>query len=209
MNPYLEQDDAWHDFHKRFIPLAAELLGAQLLPRYIVKIEEYVFAHGFPGVDEEHLSFLAIRARDARRLVTTIELLSPAHKEPGASREQYLARRGRPPMGVINRVEIDFLRGGLPLPPIGRPACAYSVVVRRSEHPDALHFWPIGLREPLPRIPVPVRGPDSDAVLDLQAMLHRIYDGAGYADYVYDGSPHPPLNPEDAEWARSIAGIAG
>jgi hypothetical protein len=27
MNPYLEQYDAWHDFHERFIPLAAELLG--------------------------------------------------------------------------------------------------------------------------------------------------------------------------------------
>ena len=26
MNPYLEQEDVWHDFHERFIPLAATLL---------------------------------------------------------------------------------------------------------------------------------------------------------------------------------------
>ena len=32
MNPYLEQDDAWHDFHERFIPLVATLLGGQLRP---------------------------------------------------------------------------------------------------------------------------------------------------------------------------------
>jgi hypothetical protein len=25
MNPHLEQDDAWHDFRKRFLPLVAEL----------------------------------------------------------------------------------------------------------------------------------------------------------------------------------------
>jgi hypothetical protein len=33
MNPYLEQEDVWHDFHERFIPLVATLLGSQLRPR--------------------------------------------------------------------------------------------------------------------------------------------------------------------------------
>jgi hypothetical protein len=27
MNPYLESDRVWHDFHERFIPAAAEALG--------------------------------------------------------------------------------------------------------------------------------------------------------------------------------------
>jgi len=45
MNPYLEQDDVWHDFHERFIPLAATLLGGQLRPRYIVKIDEHIYVH--------------------------------------------------------------------------------------------------------------------------------------------------------------------
>jgi hypothetical protein len=39
MNPYLEQEDAWHDLHERFIPLVATILGGQLRPRYIVKAE--------------------------------------------------------------------------------------------------------------------------------------------------------------------------
>lgn len=204
MNPYLEQDDAWHDFHKRFIPLAAVLLGEQLLPLYLVRIEAHVFDHKLPDVDEEHLSFLAIRDRKDRQLVTVVELLSPANKQAGTNREQYLAKRRQLRAGGINLVEIDLLRGGPPLPAIGRPPCAYSVLVQRAEHPNAPNFWPIGLREPLPRIPVPVRGSDSDAVLDLQAMLHRIYDAAGYAYYIYEGSPHPPLDPEDAAWARSL-----
>jgi hypothetical protein len=45
MNPYLDQEDAWHDFHERFIPLVATLLGGQLRPRYIVKIEEHIYVH--------------------------------------------------------------------------------------------------------------------------------------------------------------------
>ena len=49
MNPYLEQEDVWHDFHERFIPLVAALLGGQLRPRYIVKIDEHVFVHELPA----------------------------------------------------------------------------------------------------------------------------------------------------------------
>src|SRR4051794_28741042 len=45
MNPYLEQDDIWHDFHERFLPAAAEAIGAQVQPDYIVKIDEHVYIH--------------------------------------------------------------------------------------------------------------------------------------------------------------------
>jgi hypothetical protein len=34
MNPYLEQDDVWHDFHERFLPAAAEAIGVQVQPDY-------------------------------------------------------------------------------------------------------------------------------------------------------------------------------
>ena len=45
MNPYLEQEDVRHDFHKRFIPAVATVLGGQLRPRYIVKIDEHIYVH--------------------------------------------------------------------------------------------------------------------------------------------------------------------
>jgi hypothetical protein len=48
MNPYLEQDDAWHDFHERFLPLVADLLVIQVRPNYIVKIDEHVYVHEPP-----------------------------------------------------------------------------------------------------------------------------------------------------------------
>jgi hypothetical protein len=49
MNPFLEQESVWHDFHERFIPLVAELLAAQVDPNYIVKIDEHVYIHELPA----------------------------------------------------------------------------------------------------------------------------------------------------------------
>ena len=49
MDPYLEQEDAWHDFHERFMPLAAELIGAQVMPAYIAKIDQHVYIRELPA----------------------------------------------------------------------------------------------------------------------------------------------------------------
>ena len=247
MNPYLEQEDVWHDFRERFIPLLATLLGGQLRPRYIVKIDEHIYVHEMiaesrrlvgradvsvggtspeavhemargsatglleapaqvrlPAVDRERLSYVEIRDRRDRELVAVVELLSPSNKYMGPDREQYLAKRMELLNGPAHLVEIDLLRGGPPLPAADRPDCSYSILVSRAERrPDAA-FWPVALRERLPEIPVPVRAPDSDARLDLQAVLDRIYDDAGYADYIYDGDPHPRVDIDDAVWARQF-----
>jgi hypothetical protein len=48
MNPYLEQDDAWHDFHEKFLPAVAERLVPQVRPNYIVKLDEHVYVHELP-----------------------------------------------------------------------------------------------------------------------------------------------------------------
>jgi hypothetical protein len=200
MNPYLEQGDAWHDFHERFIPLVATLLGSQLRPRYIVKIDEHIYVHELaaesrrsvgradislgrgthevapgtgtgavtglleapaqvrlPAVDHERLSFVEIRDRKSRELITVVELWSPANKYAGPDREQYLAKRLEILNGPVHLVEIDLLRGGPPLPADDRPECSYSVLVSRVERRPHADFWPIALRERMPVIPVPVR----------------------------------------------------
>ena len=38
MNPYLEQDDAWHSFHERFCTRLADELVSATGPRYMVKL---------------------------------------------------------------------------------------------------------------------------------------------------------------------------
>lgn len=45
MNPFLEQEEVWQDFHQRFITYSAGALAAQVEPDYIVKIEEHLYIH--------------------------------------------------------------------------------------------------------------------------------------------------------------------
>lgn len=63
---------------------------------------------------------------------------------------------------------------------------------------------PIKLRDPLPPMPIPLRAPDADATMDLQAALHHVYDAARYGNYIYEGSPQPALKADDATWAAQF-----
>ena len=243
MNPYLEQSDIWQDFHERAIPVAAELLGAQVLPRYFVKIDEHVYVHELdnesrrfvgrtdlalaknpttgnqgsgtgvldapasvwqPSVDIERLSYLEIRDRQNRQLITVIELLSPSNKRPGSDRDQYLAKQSQLLSSTANLVEIDLLRGGPRMPWVDMPVCDYCAVVSRVPERPRAGIWPIQLRQRLPLLPVPLRSGEPDAKLDLQQILDRVYDAAGYEVYIYTGEPEPPLAAEEAAWARAF-----
>jgi hypothetical protein len=77
-------------------------------------------------------------------------------------------------------------------------------MVSRSESRPDVGLWPIHLREPLPTVPVPLRAPDPDAHLDLQALLHRVYDAAEYESDIYDTPPHHRLSAEDNAWAQAF-----
>jgi hypothetical protein len=39
MNPYIEQDVFWQDFHLEFLPAMRERLVAQVRPKYIVMLD--------------------------------------------------------------------------------------------------------------------------------------------------------------------------
>ncbi len=243
MDPYLEQEVLWHDFHEKVIPAAAAYLSAQVLPRYIVLIDENVYlhdlstearrgvgrpdlavAHGWnvsppgkgsavleapayvvlPELDIERESFLEVRDRQSRELVTVVEVLSPTNKRPGDHRGQYLNKRADLLQSPVHLVEIDLLRCGPPLPPIDRPGGPYSVLVSRAQARPRAGFWPFGLRDLLPTVPVPLKIADPDARLDLRAILDRVYDESGYGYFLYDHEPDPALNDDDANWARSL-----
>ncbi|MCL4203822.1 MAG: DUF4058 family protein [Pirellulaceae bacterium] len=244
MNPYLEQEDAWRDFHEAFLPAAREALSPQVSPSYLVKLEQNLYIHeraaderhllGYgdvtlsqtrrtdppsttgavltsprrillPRVDVESESYIEIRDAKTRRLVTVIELLSPTNKRPGDDRQRYLTKRTELLRSDAHFVELDLLRGWPRMPFDEPPTGDYCVLVSRVEDRPRAEFWPIGLRDRLPEIPIPLQSPHPDARLDLQAVLHRVYDAAYYRDYIYDGTPWPSLSNEDADWAQRLA----
>ncbi len=206
MNPYLEREIAWHDFHERFLILGAGLIGSQVRPNHVVRIDDHIFVH-------EHLAtrevYLEILARHSREVVTVVELLSPSNKrKSGADRTPYLSKRRTVLASRAHLVEIDLLRGGEAMPGEDRPVCCFSVLVSRAEERPDAGFWPLGLSDPLPVIPIPLHAPHADATLDLQELLHRVYDEAGYEYDIYDGPPQPPLNEDDATWSRQFVPAA-
>jgi Protein of unknown function (DUF4058) len=211
MNPYLEQPDVWLDFHQSFIAAMRDALVPQIMPRYIVKIEEQLYIHEPPaefrrdqGVGVERQRRLEIRDRESRQLITVVELLIPINKSRGVDSKQYEARRSELLARLAHFVEIDLLRGGPRMPRHQVPASEYCVLVSRYEMRPTADFWPIRLRAPLPLIGVPLRADEGDATLDLQSLLHRVYDAAGYGNYIYDEGPVPPLSAEDAMWAKQF-----
>jgi hypothetical protein len=108
-------------------------------------------------------------------------------------------------------VEIDLLRGGVPLSVHeALPPCEYLVhVSHRATRPHGLP-WPIRLSQRLPKVTIPLRAEDPETGLDLQAVLDAVYDRAGYdIDLDYRGEPVPPLGGEQAAWAHALLGAKG
>ncbi|MFY8200347.1 MAG: DUF4058 family protein [Pirellula staleyi] len=233
MNPYLEQPSVWEDFHSRFMTYAGESLATQVRPNFLVKLEERVFIHEpsfeaspahessvatfdpalnqvksilatIPDVEIERHAVIEIRDRLDRQLVTMIEVLSPSNKRYGPDREQYLLKRATMMFSSASIVEIDLLRGGPRLPINDLPVCDYCVTVFRKANAPKVEAWPIGLRDELPVIPVPLKGDFADAKLDLKALLDRVYDAAGYEDYLVESFPEPPLDQTDTIWAQAF-----
>lgn len=151
------------------------------------------------------------RGREAR-LVTTIELLSPANKTPGEhGRELYLRKQRELLDSRVNLVEIDLLRGGLhttavPLDRAVRAAGSftYHVCVHRMDNLEDYVVYPIRLEEPLPTVAIPLLPEDEPVLVSLQEVMDRCYDAGPYRweiDYAAP-PPAPALTPEETDWLR-------
>ncbi len=243
MNPWLEQDSLWHDFHQSFLSGLRDAVADEVSPNYYVALEEHVYIHEPPEpvarflgrpdlaivatrdtefsastavmeapvytaiaepMDVVRESFIEIRDTENDYLVTVLELLSPSNKQAGYDRDAYIAKRRNYLLGNVNFIEIDLLRGGPRMPIEELSPCDYYVLVKRASERTRAGVWPIRLRETLPTIPVPLRVPDPDARLNLQSVLHTVYDRAGYRHRIYRGTPKPKLVADDAQWAETL-----
>lgn len=163
----------------------------------------------------EPLVEIYTRQGTERRLVTSIELLSPKNKERGAyGRDLYVKKQQEiVKHSQVHLVEIDLLRSGehttaLSLQALRKAlgACDYHVCVHCFDKPDYYFVNPIQLESPLPAIEVPLLPGDGEVKVDLQAVFNRTYDAGPYRreiDYARD-TPEPPLDHERAEWAKGL-----
>lgn len=151
---------------------------------------------------------IEIRDVDQRRLVTLIEVLSPANKQ-GEGFEEYLAKRQHVLRSSAHLLEIDFLRKGgrvpmrQPLPP-----APYFVFLSRVEKRPITEIWQIALDRKLPTVSVPLLPPDKDVALDLQSAFTNVYDSVGYDLLLeYRKPPSVALDGESRRWAEEMLAI--
>jgi hypothetical protein len=162
-------------------------------------------------VDVEPLTerFIRIIRADDGRLITVIELISPANKM-GNGLEQYHEKRAELLSGGVHVVEIDLVRRGnwrellrphlCPL----KAVSPYRVTIRVGGR-WSTYLYPISLRQPLPSISIPLRPGDKEVKLDLQPLLEQAYELGGYARTLdYGQPPDPPLESDDAAWAEAL-----
>ena len=203
------------NIHSRFTPLVPRppgrggvAIAEPFDPPLIVRLQP----------QEVHEGYIEIRKVDDKlRVVTTIEVLSPSNKVPNSQGGQkYLRKQKEVLSSPTHLVEIDLLRTGahtvaipydqLPL----QKKWDYLVCLHRGGQDnewdeDVFEVWENSVREPLPRICIPLDSGDPDVILDLQAVFHRCYAEGAYERLVDYSQPiNPPLREEDAAWAMSL-----
>jgi hypothetical protein len=161
-----------------------------------------------PVPDIVRETYLEVRASDdaSERVVTSVEILSPANKLPGEGRTQYELKRERVLESRTHLVEIDLVRAGQPMPMFGAiPATAYHILISRQARRPEADLLPFGVRQPIPDFLLPLLPGDEELAVPLNMLLHELYDRAGYDLRInYRGDPEPPLEEDDAAWADAL-----
>lgn len=264
MDPFIEANDLWRDFHAQLIGEIDRALAAQVPDRYVVRCGERAYIVMSDGVEEELIgmeddvgltvteehfrqrsrrraraqsksigtavteepmlmtamitnefreTFVDIREADGRRrLVTSIEVLSPTNKRSGSPGWDQYVRKRQAFLGCkANFIEIDLLRRGRRMPMKDDwPASPYYLLVARSSEAPRCVVWPGHSLRPLPVIPVPLLAPDPDVSLDFQPMVQAIYTRSHYEqDIDYHDTNTVRLNQDETKWLASALRKSG
>ena len=159
-----------------------------------------------PIPEEVREGYLEVREVGTGEVVTVIEVLSPKNKRAGEGRDAYEKKRQQILGSSTHLVEIDLLRGGKPMPILGiEIQASYRILVSRSNSRPKAELYPFNLQEPIPSFLLPLRRGDTEPLLDLQALIHQVYDRAAL-DLAIDYSlePVPTLSKADALWVAEL-----
>lgn len=155
-----------------------------------------------------------VSASDQTKVITAIEILSLANKQDGRGREEYRRKQREILDSDVSFLEIDLLRGGQHTIAASERQMKrefghfdYSVCLRRGGTWTVYEIFPLGLRDPLPKLVIPLSKGVPDVRIPLGAVLNRAYDEGRLAFSArYDQPPVPPLSEEDQLWAKEILG---
>lgn len=155
--------------------------------------------------------FIEIREAKTERIVTVIEIVSPSNKRSPGLRA-YRKKRQELLNAGVSMVEIDLVRRGnweallLPHTYAATRQTYYRATTRFASEPAAVYLRSFPLREPLPKLPIPLRRDDATVFLDVQPLVDAVYErGRCWQTVDYTKPPpEPALAPEDAAWCDEL-----
>ena len=157
---------------------------------------------------ERHIEI--IDRNSGNRVVTAIELLSPANKCKGPGREAYLRKQKEYIDGGVNLVEIDLIRQGsfvVAIPEVLVPRhcrTPYIICIRRANRRSEVELIRVPLQEVLPNIAIPLRPADADIVLRLQPLLDECYRRGRYTSLDYTRPLTAQFDNDDQCWINEL-----
>ncbi|GIK64753.1 MAG: hypothetical protein BroJett018_25470 [Chloroflexota bacterium] len=231
MDPFIE-NQRWPEFHEAMIIYLRDKLVRLLMPNYVVFAEKYIQLsrpdisiwkgrldeaealeqshlkiaeatrlHTATLPDEEEQSRIEIYDTTGK-LISVIEMISPANKT--RNRSEYLKSRRRILLSDAHLIEIDLTRKGRRIE-ANLPEEGYNIFIARAQT-DGPHYgemYEIGLRDPLPVIPLPLD--TGDIPLDLPSLFKQAYINGGYRLYLdYARPPAVPFSEADAAWVGQL-----
>ena len=215
MDPYLEQPKLWPAFQHQLLACLYQILLPGLVDRYRARVGTRSYVSEMPLFtsvvrDEFSEEYVEIRSRADNRLVTLLEVVSPANKTTPAGRQAYLDKRKEAVLQKAAVVEIDLVMQGKPTLTYSRdglPEFDHAVSVTRANAPDRYEIYTATIQKRLPKFKLPLAADDRDALLDLQAAFARAYDLGGFAssiDYAAPPPPDVPLADALAAWVNDM-----
>lgn len=215
MDPYLETPKLWPAFQHQLLACLYQILLPGLVDRYRARVGTRTYVSEMPlftSIIREQFAeeYIEIRNRTDGRLVTLLEVVSPANKTTPAGRQAYLDARQQAVAQRAGIVEIDLVMQGKPLLTYSRdglPEYDYAVTVTRANAPDRYEIYTSTLQKKLPKFKLPLAADDRDALLDLQAAFGRAYDLGSFLSQIdYKGPPPPdvPVSAANRAWAEEL-----
>jgi hypothetical protein len=154
----------------------------------------------------------------SHQLVASIEVLSPANKQPGSKgREQYRTKQQELMRTGAHTLEIDLLRDGKHATLVDETELQtrfgpydYHVCLHRGDRPARMFVKPFRVQDALPQVLLPLTADAPGILLDLQTCFQQSYAAAGFARFVdYQDLTAANLTPEQAAWAQNLLRTKG
>jgi hypothetical protein len=215
MDPFIEDPKVWPAFHHHLVTAVYQLMLPSLVDRYRARVGTRKYVSEMPLftsiIRESHEEeYIEIRSRSDARLVTLVEIVSPANRTTPTGRTEYHLTRQQALAVHAGVVEIDLVTQGQPMLEFARdslPEYDHAVTVTRGKTPDRYEIYTATVQKRLPKFKLPLAADDRDTILDLQICVSRAYDQAGIGQQVNYHRPLPTetnYSEESRNWIDSL-----